>query len=301
MCFNKRFRSVIPGLRSVIPAKAGIHILTLLLVATPLHAKALNVVATSSDLATIAQAVGGSHVKVHALVRGSTDLHSIVPKPSMVVQVRNADLLLRIGMYQDGWVNSLIQTARNPKVFPDKMGYLDASTAITALDVPTGNIDGGKGDIHIAGNPHYWISPLNAIKIAGLVYDHLVRLDPTHHTQFLENLNAFKASVTIKMPEWENKMSLLRDTPIVSYHSTWRYFLNDFGLFAVAKLEPIPGVPPTAGRRPSRRRRALNSCKTQLNPLDMPRKSLLPPITTGIWPPHLQLIYKPISSWPPPQ
>lgn len=206
----------------------------------------LQVVASSADLGAIAKAVGGSHVNVTSLIRGSADLHGVIPKPSMAVRLRKADLVVRIGMNQDTWIDNLIQVARNPLVFPGKVGHIDASETITALDIPSGNIDGSMGDVHRQGNPHYWISPLNIIKIAGQIHDHLVTLDPSHHSDYLKNLNAFKASISTKMPEWQNKMATLENTAIVSYHSTWRYFLNDFGLFTVAKLEPIPGVPPTA-------------------------------------------------------
>ena len=150
--------------------------LLIISVAMQVIAAPLQIVTVSTDFASIAKYIGGKHVQVTSLINGSHDLHHINPKPSMVLKLRHADLLIRVGMSQDSWVDSLIQTARNPKVFKHSPGYLDASINIPKLDVPTANVHKGHGDVHKDGNPHYWLSPKNGRLIAQAIANKLIKI-----------------------------------------------------------------------------------------------------------------------------
>ena len=150
----------------------------LLILATPALAQKVKVVAITQDFASIAKSVGGDLVDVVPLVKGSRNLHEIQPKPSMVLKLKKAKLLIRLGMSQDSWIDGLIQVAQNKALFEGGSGYLDCSAYIKPLEVPEGKIDGSKGDIHKEGNPHYWLNPENGKKIAQAIRDKLkIKLD----------------------------------------------------------------------------------------------------------------------------
>lgn len=212
---------------------------------SPIAADPLHVVAITDDFASIASAVGGDHIQVKALIKGSKNLHTIQPKPSMILAVRSADLLIRLGMQQDSWIDGLIQVARNNAIFPGQPGYLDASINIKKLDIPTGNIDGSMGDVHKYGNPHYWLNPNNGKIIARQIRDALITLDPDHTQDYTQNTMAFEQEIDKKMVHWSNQLQPLTQTPIITYHKIWPYFFEAFHLTAVGELEPLPGIPPT--------------------------------------------------------
>ena len=153
--------------------------LTILLTNT-IVATQIRVVTINEDFASITKEIGGDLVHVSSLVKGSRNIHNIIPKPSMVMKVKKADLLIRLGMGQDSYVDSLIQVAKNKIIFPNQIGYIDASKNIKKLDVPTGKLDGRHGDIHKYGNPHYWLNPRNGIVIAQQIKNHLIKIDPQY-------------------------------------------------------------------------------------------------------------------------
>jgi len=127
-----------------------------------LAAKEIFVVTTTEDLADLVKAVGGDKVKVVSLSYGYQDPHLVEPRPSMVVHLKKADMLVKIGMDLDIWVDSLVAASRNSKIVYGAKGYVDASVGIYRLEVPQGKVDASMGDIHIYGNPHYWLDPENA-------------------------------------------------------------------------------------------------------------------------------------------
>lgn len=209
-------------------------------------ASPIRIVSITDDFASIAKSVGGEHVHVQTLVKGSRNMHHINPKPSMVMKVKNADVLIRIGMSTDSWIDSLIEVARNHRVFSDQIGYIDASARISKLEVPTESIDGSMGDIHIEGNPHYWLDPTNGIIIAEQIRDHLITIDPSNSETYTNNALKFRSDIEQKMSGWVSQLDPIKDTPFITYHAVWPYFFNAFDLKGIAKIEPLPGIPPTA-------------------------------------------------------
>lgn len=211
----------------------------------PLSAKPLQVVTTSTDLAAIVRQIGGNQVSVESLTAGSQDQHRVLARPSMVIKVRQADLLVRLGMDLDDWVESLIQTSRNDRIFIGNTGYLDASKDVVKLNVPTGKVDASMGDIHIYGNPHYWLDPANGIIVARTIKEKLSRLKPEAAGDFENRYQRFKETLEAKLVNWRSRMAPYKQSGIITYHDTWPYFARQFELKIINTVEPKPGIPPS--------------------------------------------------------
>lgn len=210
-----------------------------------LPADVLRVVTTTTDLADLVKAVGGDRVEVKSLSLGIQDPHLVEPRPSMVMQVKRADMLVRLGMDLDLWAQSLIDAARNLEVMYGGRGYLDASRGIEKLQVPMGKVDMRMGDIHIYGNPHYWLDPVNAGLILSDIADQLCFLLPTEEEYFRSNLSQYAGEIDSAISEWQRIMHPFAGAKIVTYHNSWIYFAERFNLQIVEHIEPKPGIPPT--------------------------------------------------------
>jgi len=206
----------------------------------------LNVVTTTEDIASLVQVVGGNQVNVETLSRGYQDVHFVQAKPSLMVTLNRADLLIYQGMELEvGWLPLLIQGARNPKVFLGKPGNLDLSLAIDPIEVPQGRLDRSQGDVHLFGNPHYNLGPENIQPMLFLITDQLSELDPAHEEQFKSNRNTFLKTFNEKLADWKRRMAPFRGKKLVTFHRTWSYFLRDFGMEYIGTLEPVPGIQPS--------------------------------------------------------
>jgi zinc/manganese transport system substrate-binding protein len=208
----------------------------------------LNVVTTITDLAVIAREVGGDEVIVDAIAKGTQDPHFIEAKPSYMVKLSKADLLVAVGLELEvGWVPSLILGARNPKVKTGEKGYLEIGPSIDPLEIPTGKISRSDGDVHPDGNPHFYLDPIRLGKTAQLIAARLGELDPTHAAEFTKRGEAFAARMKTKSELWRARLVKTGVKKIVTYHKTLTYFFDRFGIANPAILEPKPGIPPTSG------------------------------------------------------
>lgn len=228
--------------------KSKLLITVLIIASLPIRgfpADVLRVVTTTTDLADMVSAVGGDMVEVKSLSKGIQDPHLVEPRPSMVMQVRRADMLVRIGMDQDMWAQSLIDAARNSNVIYGGEGYLDASRRIEKLQVPTGRVDMRLGDIHIYGNPHYWLDPSNARLILEDIAGKLSELIPSETDHFRRNCDEYAAKIDSAIVEWQRMMQPFAGAKIVTYHNSWIYFAERFNLDIVGYIEVKPGIPPT--------------------------------------------------------
>ena len=254
-----------------------------LCVGTDAMAERLKIVTTTSDLAAIAKAVAGDKAQVHGICTGKEDPHMLQAKPSVILQARDADLWIRIGLELEiGWEPTILDGSRNTRIRVGSKGHLDASESALVLDVPQTTITRAMGDVHPMGNPHYWLDPLNGRRIAGAIAERLALLRPDDTDVFRANAAAFQKALDERMfgPEllksvdadtlwtkttdgtlaafleepankgkvggWVAATLPLRGQKIVTYHRSWVYFAHRFGLEVVAELEPKPGVPPTA-------------------------------------------------------
>ena len=206
----------------------------------------LTVVATTEDLASLAREVGGDHVNVEAIARGYQDPHFVEAKPSFILKLQKADLLIVVGRELEiGWLPPLIQQSRNPKVQVGANGYLDASQNVKILDIPTGQITRAMGDVHPLGNPHYWMDPENGRLIAREVADKLTQFRPGDRAYFEQRLADFNRRLTEAESRWYADMAPYKGTKVVTYHRSFPNFAGRFGLEIVGYVEPRPGIPPS--------------------------------------------------------
>jgi ABC-type Zn uptake system ZnuABC Zn-binding protein ZnuA len=218
----------------------------LALAASPARAGVLNVVATTEDLAALAREAGGDRVKVEAIAKGYQDPHFVEAKPSFILKLHAADLLIAVGREMEiGWLPPLVLQSRNAKVQAGAEGYLDASATARILEIPTGQITRAMGDVHPSGNPHYWLDPGNGRRIAQLIQEKLARLSPADAAYFLERYAAFDKRLGEAEKRWDAQMAPYKGLKVVTYHRSWPNFCDRFGLDVVGYVEPRPGIPPS--------------------------------------------------------
>jgi ABC-type Zn uptake system ZnuABC Zn-binding protein ZnuA len=229
-----------------------VALLTLALAAVTVPAMAadqrLNVIAATEDLASIAREVGGDRITVESIARGYQDPHFVEAKPSFILKLQKADLLIVVGRELEiGWLPPLIQQSRNAKVQVGAEGYLDASQGVRILEIPTGQITRAMGDVHPQGNPHYWLDPENGRAIAKSISDKLSQFRPNDRPYFEQRLAAFGAKLTDAEKRWLAMMAPYKGTKVVTYHRSFPNFADRFGLDIVGYVEPRPGIPPSPG------------------------------------------------------
>src|SRR2546425_5498601 len=213
----------------------------------PLEAQSkLNVIATTEDLASIASEVGGDHISVESIAKGYQDPHFVEAKPSFILKLQKADMLILVGRdLEIGWLPPLIQQSRNSKVQVGGEGYLDASLQARILEIPQGQITRAEGDVHPLGNPHYWLDPENGKIIAREIFDKLAHFRPNDRAYFESRLNDFLNRLTDAEKRWVAMMAPYKGTKVVTYHRSFPNFAERFGLDVVGYVEPKPGIPPT--------------------------------------------------------
>jgi zinc/manganese transport system substrate-binding protein len=219
----------------------------LALFATPLaSAKKLNVVTSTTDLAALAQEVGGDRINVESIAKGYQDPHFVEAKPSFLLKLRNADLLISVGLQLEiGWLPPLITQSGNPRVQVGAQGYLDASQFAEILEKPTGQVTRAMGDVHPLGNPHYWLDPDNGRRVAKGIAAKLGELDPQDSGYFQQRFTDFDKRLAAAEKNWDEEMKPFRGRKVVTYHTSWTNFARHFGLNVVGYIEPRPGIPPT--------------------------------------------------------
>jgi len=206
----------------------------------------LRVVSSLQDFGSIAQSIGGDRVETFALAKGYQDPHFVDAKPSFVLQLSRADLLIVAGLELEiGYLPPLIDQSRNDKIHSGNPGYLDASVGCDILQRPTTQVTRAMGDVHPYGNPHYWTDPENGRVVARSIAARLSQLDPAGSAAYQKNLAAFEAQLTQKEAEWRGRMAAFAGTKIVTFHDSWPNFAKAFKLVIVGHVEPKPGIPPT--------------------------------------------------------
>jgi zinc/manganese transport system substrate-binding protein len=205
----------------------------------------LNVVATTPDLAALARAIGGDAVDVKALAKPTEDPHFVDAKPSHIVTLNRADVLIDGGAELEiGWLPPLLESARNSKIAAGAPGRISASQGVTLLEVPT-TFDRSKGDVHALGNPHFIIDPVNVRLIVRQIAEHLAQVDPANAGSYRQNLQTFNATLDTKLADWQRQLAPYRGAKIVTYHKDFVYFAERFNLEVVETLEPKPGIAPS--------------------------------------------------------
>ncbi len=216
------------------------------MVAAPRANATVKIVAASPELADIARSVGGNKVSVESVAKPNQDLHMIEPRPSYVTKIAQADMILKVGLDLDMWMDALINESGNTKVNKGGPGYVDCSVGVKLMELPNSQITGASGDIHAYGNPHYIYDPQNGKVVAYNICVGLDRVSPANAAYFNANYQAFIAEADAKMKVWLHELAPYKGRPVVIYHASAIYFLRRFGLKEFATLEPKPGVPPSA-------------------------------------------------------
>ncbi|HJW13858.1 MAG TPA: metal ABC transporter substrate-binding protein [Thermoanaerobaculia bacterium] len=206
----------------------------------------VHVVTSIQDFASIADSVGGKRVETFALSRGYQDPHFVEPKPSFILKLSRADVLIVAGLELEiGYLPPLLDQSRNEKIRPGAPGYLDASVGCDILERPTGVVTRAMGDVHPFGNPHYWLDPNNGRVIARAIEAKLSSLDPAGASEYRANLAAFEAKIVEAEKRWDAMLAPYAGTEVVTYHNSWPNFLKRFRLKAAGYIEPKPGIPPS--------------------------------------------------------
>lgn len=206
----------------------------------------IKIITATSDLAALAQEVGGDHVEVESIARGYQDPHFVEAKPSFLLKLRHADLLISVGLQLEiGWLPPLITQSGNPRIQPDAAGYLDASQFAEILEKPTGVVTRAMGDVHPFGNPHYWLDPENGRRVAQGISNKLGEMRPDDASYFAGRFEDFSKRLTEAEKVWDAEMQPYRGDKLITYHRSWPNFLKHFGLITMGEIEPRPGIPPT--------------------------------------------------------
>jgi len=205
----------------------------------------LHVVSSIPTLGSLAKEVGGDRIAVESLGKGYQDPHFVEPKPSLMLVLNRADLLLHVGMELEiGWLPPLLQNARNPKIEVGKPGRVQASQGVRLMNVPA-NVTRAAGDVHALGNPHFMTDPIIAKTVALHIAQAFSAVDPPNAAAYDANYKKFEATINAKLQEWGTAMLPFKGQNVVAYHDSWVYFAHRFGLNIDLFLEPKPGISPS--------------------------------------------------------
>lgn len=228
----------------------GLSLALILLAAAPSVSAAgdepLRVVTTTPDLADLARRIGGARVEAVSLTSGTEDFHAVRARPSLLVRLSRADVLIEMGLdLEHSWLPALLQSARNDRIRPGTPGFINVSSGIVPLEVPDDKTRKAGPDNHPQGNPHFNLSPTRARTIADNILAGFLAVAPAHREEFAENHRRFVAELETRLAGWRERLAPFRGAAFIEHHSSFAYFAEEFGLRIVAKLEPKPGVSPS--------------------------------------------------------
>lgn len=206
----------------------------------------VNVVATLPVFASLATEIGGDRVEITSIARSNQDPHFLDAKPTFVVALSKADILIRGGLgLETGWLPPILMQARNPKIQTGASGDVDTSQGLRILEVLS-KADRSMGDVHPEGNPHTWLDPNNAKIMAANIYKHLAAVDTEGSPYYKSRMQTFLDKLNEKVGGWNKSIQGLRGKKVMTYHKSFSYFADWAGLDITATVEPLPGIPPSS-------------------------------------------------------
>ncbi len=220
--------------------KTILAILAVLIFQIPSANALVKVVTSTSDLAYFARAIGADKVEVSSIASPDADLHYVEVRPSYMVKMRDADLVLRVGLELDSWIERIIDGSRN-----SKLKKVDCSKYVTPLEIPTFKADASYGDLHRYGNPHYWLSPANVEPITRAIAEGLTSVDPGNESVYEDNRAKLLAEINMELPAIKALAASLAGIEMITYHNSWPYFAEYFGIELPGFIEKFPGVAPS--------------------------------------------------------
>lgn len=220
-------------------------LLSAALLGLALHAPAAtNVVATTSSMGVLVKAVGGDAVKLTVLAPPDRDVHALQARPSMMVALRNADLLVAVGAELEvGWLPAALQGSGNGRIQPGTPGYFEAAAQVGLIEAGK-SADRSQGDVHPMGNPHLYMDPARMASVAEALAGRLASLDAPNAARYRSGAAAFRSSVEARLPAWKQKAAGAKG--ILAFHKDVNYLAALLGVPVLGYVEPLPGIPPTA-------------------------------------------------------
>jgi len=216
----------------------------------PASAKGMRIVATTSDLRSLVEAVAGELATVESIVPPGVDPEAFEPRPSDLMKLRGADLLVEVGIGFDHWIDRLVLQLDEPRLMRGGEAAVDCSVGIPLLEVRGRSPLPAMQDGHAHGqaNPHYWLDPVNAETVTAAIVDGIGRVAPAAHAKAVANRERFLAALHAKLATWEETLAPFEGVPLIAYHNSWPYFARRFRLQIADFIEPREGVPPSASR-----------------------------------------------------
>lgn len=206
----------------------------------------LNIAVSYPYIGALTKTIGGDHIETIVLAQGNWDPHFIIPRPSLITKVRNADALIMNGAQLEiGWLPPLINRAGNPKTTAGAKTFLNLSHHIDLINKPK-DVDRKEGDIHPDGNPHFHLNPQNIAILAGVIKDFLISIDTEHKAIYEKNHADFLSVWNEKMKLWSQKMQSKKGLKVIQFHDNLAYFNNAYSLTNIGTIEPLPGIPPSS-------------------------------------------------------
>lgn len=229
-----------------IAAATALFVLMAAMLVPSRAAATLQVMTATTDLASLAQEIGGDKITVESIARGYQDPHFVEAKPSFLLNLRKTDLLIVVGLdLEIGWLPPLITQSTNPKIQVGAPGYFDASRFAEILEVPAGQVSRAEGDVHPQGNPHYWLDPQNGLRIAKGIQNKFSEMRPSDAAYFAQRYSSFEQRLKQADQKWLEAMKPYAGRKIVTYHRSWPNFARHFNLNVIGYVEPRPGIPPS--------------------------------------------------------
>ena len=206
----------------------------------------LNVAVSYPYIGAIAKSIGGDNIKVTVLAKGNWDPHFVVPRPSLIAQLRRSDALIINGAQLEiGWMPALIRRSSNRKVMPNASSFLDLSQNVQLIQKPQ-VVDRSLGDVHPAGNPHFHLDPDNILIISNVMKRFLTKIDPSNAGQYEKNYELFKDEWSKNIRSWDTLMSEKKGLEVVQFHDVFAYFNRRYGIKTIGTIEPFPGISPSS-------------------------------------------------------
>jgi len=210
----------------------------------------LHIVTTTTDLASLAQAVAGDTAVVESIIPPAVDPEAFEPRPSDLGKLKGAAIVVRVGLGFDHWLDKLLYLHGDASINRRGPGYVDASVGIPLLEIKGGSIEVGSQDGHAHGlaNPHYWLDPAHAEIITAAIAEAVIRVAPALSDKVVANRNRFLERLRVRLTEWQRRLAPYRAAPLLAYHNTWPYFARRFRLDIIDVIEVKEGVAPSPAR-----------------------------------------------------
>lgn len=221
-------------------------LIALVLMLSPAAAWAnLKIVTTAPDFADIAREIGDGKVEVHSVMKGPENIHNVIPKPTEMTYLNEADMFVHSGLDAEPWRDNLLAGARNPRVEANHPGNVDMSQGIAIKDAPTGHIDRSMGDVHAYGNPHYTLNPKIAQRMALTLYIAMAKADPANAALYKQNAITFVKQMGDVAKHIREEFKPYDGLKVMTFHDAWKYFADAVPIEIVGTIEPKPGITPS--------------------------------------------------------